>query len=99
MCRNVTRRKATTRLGDRSAVTWTGRLFGASRAVRTGGRVVAARVARGLLVVLRCTLDRENPGLPTLHPNFILGLQIERCVVECPDPNLDVGIAGLGSVQ
>src|SRR2546423_13651035 len=52
-----------------------------------------------VLVVLRRTFDRRDPGFPAFHPDLGLRCQSERCVVECSDPNLYETVAGVGGVE
>src|SRR3954453_16806797 len=52
-----------------------------------------------VLVVLRRVLDRRQPRLAPLRPDLGFGLQIERRVVERPDPDLDERVAGIRGVE
>jgi hypothetical protein len=47
------------------------------------------------LVVLRCALDRRYPALAPLHPDLVLGLQLEGRLIEASDPDLDERAAGV----
>jgi hypothetical protein len=72
---------------------------------RAGGLLVlvvlrcALVVPRCALVVLRCVLDRRYPALAALHPDLVLGLQLEGRLIQTSDPNLDERVAGVGCVK
>jgi hypothetical protein len=51
------------------------------------------------LVVLGCALDRRYPALAPLHPDLVLGLQLEGCVIQASNPNLDERLPGVGCVK
>src|SRR2546430_4010074 len=59
------------------------------------------RRAGGLLVlvVLRCALDRRYPALAPLHPDLVVGLQLEGRLIQTSDPNLDERVVGVGCVN
>jgi hypothetical protein len=49
--------------------------------------------------VLPCSLNRRKPGLAPLRPDLSLRFQVERSVIERPDPDFDKGFAGIGGVE
>ena len=65
---------------------------------RAGGLLVLV-VLRCALVVLRCALDRRYPALAPLHPDLVIGLQLEGRLVQTSEPNLDERVAGVARVQ
>src|SRR5438270_7385971 len=60
-----------------------------------GGLPTALRA----LVVLRCALDRRYPALAPLHPDLVFGPQLEGCLIQTSDPNLDERVPGIGCVK
>ncbi len=52
-----------------------------------------------VFVVLRCALKRRYPALAPLHPDLVLGLQLEGRLIETSDPDLDERVAGFGWVE
>jgi len=49
--------------------------------------------------VLRCALDRRYPALAPLHPDLGFGLQLERRLIQTPEPDLDDRVGGVGRVK
>jgi hypothetical protein len=47
-----------------------------------------------IFVVLRCTLDRQEPALAPLHPDLSFRLQFEGRLVQTSEPNLDERVTG-----
>jgi hypothetical protein len=60
---------------------------------------VPGRGLAAVLVVLRAAFDGRNPWLATFHPDLGLRRQIERCVVERSEPDLDEGVARIGRIE
>jgi hypothetical protein len=52
-----------------------------------------------VLLVLRCSFDRRYPALTPLHPDLGSGLQLEGCLIQASDPNLDERVAGVSCVE
>jgi len=68
-------------------------------ALRRRASGLLALVVLRSLVVLRCALDRRYPALAPLHPDLVYGLQLEGRLIQTSDPNLDVRVVGVGSVE
>src|SRR5437868_7818179 len=49
--------------------------------------------------MLRCALDRRYPALSPLHPDLVVGLQLEGRLIETSDPDFDERVARVARVQ
>ena len=59
--------------------------------VRTGVATV--------LVVLGGAIDRRNPALATFHPDLCSWRQLERCIVEASNPDLDDAVLEIAPIE
>jgi hypothetical protein len=50
-------------------------------------------------VVLRCPLDRQEPGLAPLYPDLGFRLQFKGRLVQASKPNLDERVSGIGWIK
>jgi hypothetical protein len=52
-----------------------------------------------IFVVLRCPLDRQEPALAPLHPDFGFRLQLEGRLIQASEPNLDERVTGIDWIK
>jgi hypothetical protein len=68
---------------------------------RSAGPVLRndARALGTIFVVLRCSLDRQEPTLAPLHPHLGFRLQFEGRLIQTSEPNLDERVTGTDWIE
>ena len=52
-----------------------------------------------IFVVLRCPVDRQEPALAPLDPDLGFRLQLEGCLIEGSEPDLDERVTGIDWIK